>query len=82
MLVSLLDMCRYGMTSTDKDGEAPVRKITRIVTNVPEISQRLSARCQGGGVGAWFFWRDVSHDQREWCGLLGLVSIATADHNS
>ena len=48
VLVSLMDMCRYEMVASDKLGEAPVRKITQIATNVPEISDALSARCEGG----------------------------------
>ena len=36
------------MTATDKLGEAPVRKTTRIATNAPEISDAMSARCEGG----------------------------------
>ena len=48
VIVSVLDMCRYGMVASDKLGEAPVRKTTRIATNVPEIAQILSARCEGG----------------------------------
>ena len=48
VLVSLLDMCQYGMVSTDKDGESPVRKTTRIATDAPELVDALSARCGGG----------------------------------
>lgn len=48
VLISLLDMCQYGMVASDKDGEAPVRKTTKIVTNAPDISGALSARCEGG----------------------------------
>ena len=43
VIVSVLDMCRYGMVASDKLGEAPVRKTICIVTNVPEIAQALSA---------------------------------------
>ena len=48
VVVSLLDMCRYGMVATDKDGAAPVRKTTRIAMNVPGIADALSHRCEGG----------------------------------
>ena len=48
MVVSVLDMCRYGMVASDELGEAPVRKTTKIATNVPEIADALSARCEGG----------------------------------
>ena len=48
VMVSLLDMCRYGMVATDKEGAAPVRKTTRIATNVPEVADALSHRCEGG----------------------------------
>ena len=47
-LTSLLDMCRYGMVATDKQGEGPVRKTTRIATNIHEIADALSLRCEGG----------------------------------
>ena len=48
IVTSLLDMCRYGMTAVDKQGEGPVRKTTRIATNVYEIADALSLRCEGG----------------------------------
>ena len=48
VLLSVMDMCRYGMVSEDKEGVAPVRKTTKIATNVPEIADALSHRCEGG----------------------------------
>ena len=45
---SVLDMCRYGMTAQDAEGEAPVRKSTRLATNSPEVADAMSARCCGG----------------------------------
>ena len=54
VFTSMLDMCRYGMTSVDKQGEGPVRKTTRILSNVYEISDALSLRCEGGiGMFSW-----------------------------
>ena len=48
VLVTTLDMCRYGMMAIDKEGSEPVRKTTRIVTNAPELGDALSDRCEGG----------------------------------
>ena len=48
VLLTILDMCRYGMIATDKDGTAPVRKSTKIATNAPEVADALSHRCEGG----------------------------------
>ena len=49
VFTSILNMCRYGMTSLDKQGEGPVRKTTRILSNIYEVSDALSLRCEGGG---------------------------------
>ena len=48
VIVTTLDMCRYGMEATDKEGTAPVRKTMRIATNSAELADALSARCEGG----------------------------------
>ena len=58
VLISLLDMCRYGMKATDTLGEGPVRKTTRIATNSPEIADALSDRCEGG-IDMFTWCRDV-----------------------
>ena len=44
----IFDMCRFGMVAQDKDGEAPVRKTTRVLSNDPGILGRLDKRCEGG----------------------------------
>ena len=36
------------MVATDEQGEGPVRKTTRIATNIHEIAEALSLRCEGG----------------------------------
>ena len=42
-------MCRFGMVARDSDGEAPVRKTTRVMTNDPGIATALKdVRCEGG----------------------------------
>ena len=48
VMLSLMDMCRYGMVSEDNDGVAPVRKTTKVATNSPEVADALSLRCEGG----------------------------------
>ena len=45
----VFDMCTFGMKATDADGEALVRKTTRVITNDPGIASILQgARCTGG----------------------------------
>ena len=48
VLTSVMDMCCYGMTSVDEQGEGLVRKSTQILKNAPEIADALSQRCCGG----------------------------------
>ena len=45
---SVFDMCRFGMTAEDGEGEGQVRKSTQILTNVEAIADILSVRCEGG----------------------------------
>ena len=45
---SVFDMCRFGMTAEDAEGEGLVRKSTHILTNVEAIAEVLSVRCEGG----------------------------------
>ena len=40
-----LDMCTFGMMSTDGDGPGLVLKPTKIMTNCPEVAKRLDKRC-------------------------------------
>ena len=40
-----LDMCRFGMMSSDGDGPGLVLKPTCIMTNCPEIAKRVDRRC-------------------------------------
>ena len=42
---TVLHMCAFGMTSSDKDGEAPVKKGTRIISSSEEVLKRISRRC-------------------------------------
>ena len=48
VLMVRLDMCRYGMTSCDQDGVAPVYKPTRLLTNVGPIAEIMAKTCLGG----------------------------------
>jgi len=43
-----LDQCEYGLTSQDRWGEAPARKVTRLVTNMGMAGLVLAQRCRGG----------------------------------
>ena len=43
--MTVCDMCAYGMEITDKDGEALVRKSTKVLTNADEVAKRISRRC-------------------------------------
>lgn len=45
---SVFDMCRFGMTAEDGEGEGLVRKSTQILTNVKAIADILSVRCGAG----------------------------------
>jgi hypothetical protein len=42
-----VDMCNFGMTSSDAEGEGLVRKRTNILTNSPEVAKRVARRCSG-----------------------------------
>ena len=42
-----LDMCNFGMTSSDAEGEGLVRKRTKILINSPEVAKRVARRCSG-----------------------------------
>ena len=39
---AVFDMCRFGMVARDSEGEAPVRKTTRVMTNDPGIAAPLN----------------------------------------
>ena len=41
-------MCAFGMTSTDDQGEAPVRKGTRLMSSSGEILKRVDRKCSNG----------------------------------
>ncbi len=43
------DMCAYGMTAVDKQGEALAKKGTTVVSNSSEILKRVSKRCSNSG---------------------------------
>ena len=46
---AVFGMCRFGMMARDSDGEAPVRKTIRVMTNDPGIAAALKdVRCEGG----------------------------------
>ena len=40
-----MDMCAFGMTTKDKEGEGLVRKTTKMMTNGPEVAIRIARRC-------------------------------------
>ena len=41
------NMCAFGMTSKDKEGEGPVLKPTVFMTNSSEVKKELSQKCRG-----------------------------------
>ena len=43
------DMCAYGLTTKDGEGEALVEKRTRLMSNSPEIIKRVSNQCTNRG---------------------------------
>ena len=47
----VLDMCAFGMTSTDEQGEAPVKKGTRLMSSSDEVLKRFDRKCSNGGNG-------------------------------
>ena len=44
------DMCAFGLSIEDKDGEALARKRTRLMSNSPEILKRLDKGCSNDQV--------------------------------
>ena len=42
VVLFVTDMCCYGMIAEDKKGVVPVRKTTKILTNIPEVADALS----------------------------------------
>ena len=48
VMLSVMDMCYYGMVAQDEEGVALVRKSTKILTNAPEVADAVSHRCEGG----------------------------------
>jgi hypothetical protein len=47
-VVSVLgDMCAFGMTQRDKNGEGHVKKLTRFMTNAPCLAESLRRSCPG-----------------------------------
>ena len=47
VMLSVMDMCCFGMVAQDEEGVAPVRKTKKILTNAPEVADALSHRCEG-----------------------------------
>ena len=43
-----LDLCQYGLVSTDERGTAPAMKPTTIITNMESAIEILGRRCRGG----------------------------------
>ena len=41
-----MDMCAFGLKSTDRDGEGYAQKRTRIMSNMPAILEGLPRQCQ------------------------------------
>ena len=41
------DLCMFGLTSSDRDGEAPAKKPTRFMTNSLEVFKILDKKCVG-----------------------------------
>ncbi len=47
-----VDMCQFGMKAVGKDGEGPVRKRTKIMSNSKEVLKRIERKCPNeGGTG-------------------------------
>ena len=44
----VLDQCMYGLVSADREGSAPARKSTRILTNMLGAERFLTSRCDHG----------------------------------
>ena len=47
----VLHMFAFGMTSTDEQGEAPVKKGTRLMSSSGEFLKRVDRKCSNGGGG-------------------------------
>ena len=47
VLTANIDQCAYGLTSKDKEGEAPARKPTKFLTDSIALQRALSKKCQG-----------------------------------
>ena len=47
----VLHMCAFGITSTDEQGEAPVKKGTRLMSSSDEVLKRVDRKCSNGGNG-------------------------------
>ena len=47
----VLHMCAFGMTSTDEQGEAPVKKGTRLMSSSGEILKRVDRKWSNGSGG-------------------------------
>ncbi len=43
----VLDMCAYGLVSTDASGEAPAKKATKLMSNMPAVIRGMVRRCPG-----------------------------------
>jgi len=51
--VATVDMCQFGMTAATKEGEGPVRKRTKIISNSKEVLKKVERKCPNdGGPGA------------------------------
>ncbi len=51
--VAKVDMCQFGMTAVTKEGEGPVRKRTKIISNSKEVLKKVEKKCPNdGGPGA------------------------------
>ena len=49
---TMCDMCAYGMVAEDKDGVAPAKKRTRLMSNAPEVLKRTGRQCSNKESGA------------------------------
>ena len=42
---TVYDMCAYGIVAEDKDGVAPAKKRTRLMSNASEVLKRIGRQC-------------------------------------
>ena len=49
---AVCDMCAYGMVAEDKEGVAPAKKRTRLMSNAPEVLKRTGKQCSNQESGA------------------------------